>query len=403
MKRTKFHVDRRRFLATSAAATFGAISARVWAGQPSVPEYLREYAALYRKDPHAAAIEWFRNAKFGLFMHYGLYSLLGGEWQGKMVTTGKGNSNLVAEWIQFHARIPVAEYAKLADRFTAERFDADFITDLAIAAGMKYVNITTRHHDSFCLFRTKQTDFNSLNTPARRDLVAELADACRRKGLGLFLYYSHGRDWRHPHAPTLAWCGNARPHYESPQPEYIPDDQVDVRIYADFMEKQITELLTQYGPIAGIWLDGEGVLKSYAAATGRPLSEVCELMRVPQLYATIRRLQPQCLISYKRGVNGDEDFLTPERKSFGLEHSGKPLEINTTLQQHSWGYNKYSKLKSFDEIWNTLALARSLPACLLLNTGPLGDGSIRPAEERMLRDVGRRIRKEGWPTAPNVG
>lgn len=93
-------------------------------------------------------------------------------------------------------------YAKLKDRFTAEKFDADFITDLALAAEMRYVNITTRHHDSFCLFATKQTDFHSVNSPAQRDLVGELAVACRKKGLGLCLYYSHGRDWKHPHAPN---------------------------------------------------------------------------------------------------------------------------------------------------------------------------------------------------------
>jgi len=110
------------------------------------PSYLHGYEELYRKNPRQAAIEWFREAKFGLFMHYGLYSLLGRH-----------------EWVQFREKIPVKEYEKLKDRFTAEKFDPDFITDLALDAGMKYVNITTRHHDSFCLFETKQTDFHCVN------------------------------------------------------------------------------------------------------------------------------------------------------------------------------------------------------------------------------------------------
>jgi len=391
-------ITRRSFLGWLSTAIAWAAGGRAFSNDSGkVPTYLRDYADLYRRDPHAAAIEWFTHARFGLFLHYGLYSLLGGEWKGKRVSPANAPDKPVAEWIQFHARIPVGEYAKLKDRFTAERFDAEFITDLALAANMRYVNITTRHHDSFCLFRTNQTDFNSLNSPAKRDLVGELAEACRKKGLGLFLYYSHGRDWRHPHAPTPAWAASARPHYDVLPPEYVPYDEVVIEKYVEFMERQIRELLTQYGPIAGIWLDGEGVLKSYARRSGLGLEKVAELMRLPQLYAMIRRLQPQCLVSYKRGVTGEEDFLTPERKSFGLESAGKPLEINTTLQEHSWGYNKWSSHKSVEEIMDTLRMAASLPASLLLNTGPKGDGSIVPAEEKILREVGRRIRQHGFP------
>jgi len=391
-------ITRRSFLGSLGCAAGLAATGRAFSAAPdAVPAYLREYAALYRRNPRAAAIKWFTNARFGLFLHYGLYSLLGGQWKGKRVSPANAPDKPVAEWIQFHARIPLAEYAGLKDRFTAERFDADFITDLALAANMRYVNITTRHHDSFCLFRTNETDFNSLNSPAERDLVGELAESCRKKGLGLFLYYSHGRDWKHPHAPTPDWAASARPHYDAFPPEYVPYDEVVIAKYVEFMERQITELLTQYGPIAGIWLDGEGVLKSYARKSGLGLEKVVELMRLPQLYAMIRRLQPQCLISYKRGVTGDEDFLTPERKSFGLESVGKPMEINTTLQEHSWGYNQWSRHKSVDEIMDTLKLAASLPASLLLNTGPKGDGSIVPAEEQILREVGHRIREQGFP------
>ena len=162
-----------------------------------VPSYLKDYEEIYSKNPRQAAIEWFRDAKFGLFLHYGLYSQLGRH-----------------EWVQFREKIPVGEYSKLKDTFTAENFDADFICDLALEAQMKYVNITTRHHDSFCLFDTKQSDFNSVNSPAKRDLVGELARACAKRGLGFFCYYSHGRciplsveAWEHEPSKECNLCG----------------------------------------------------------------------------------------------------------------------------------------------------------------------------------------------------
>jgi alpha-L-fucosidase len=354
-----------------------------------VPPYLSDYASLYGREPHQAAIEWFKNAKRGLFLHYGLYSLLGGEYQGREVRHLFNPDNPVAEWIQFHGKIPVGEYAKLKEDFTAAKFDADFITDLALAADMKYVNITTRHHDSFCLFKTNETDFHSLNSPAKRDLVAELAEQCSKKKLGLFLYYSHARDWKHPHAPTNEWSRTCRPHYAKPQPEYVPDDEVVISKYVEFMDRQITELLTQYGPVAGIWLDGEGVPKSYAKKLEGGLKEAVNILQVNQLYAKIRKLQPQCLISYKKGLTGTEDFLTPERKTFGLNASDKPLEINTTLQAHSWGYNKYTKhRKTPAEIQKLLDMAAKVPANVCLNSGPMGDGSIVKEEADTLRALG---------------
>jgi alpha-L-fucosidase len=336
----------------------------------SVPSYLAAYAALYAQNPRAAALQWFREAKFGLFLHYGLYSLLKDH-----------------EWVQYRRRIPVAEYAKLKEQFTAEKFDAEFITDLALEAQMRYVNITTRHHDGFCLFATKQTDFNSLNSPARRDLVGELAVACRNKGLGLCLYYSHGRDWRHPHAPNNdEWGGNARPLYDPPEPSYAYGKEHDLQKYLDFMSAQITELLTQYGPVAAIWLDGIAVPKS-----GDYTKFKCQ-----ELYDLIHRLQPQVLVSYKQGLLGTEDFFAPEHKAIPRA-ADKPMEICSTLQEGSWGYSEKARHLTPDEAWAKLVAARAAGANLLLNTGPLPDGSIHPTDAATLREVGRRIRTQGWP------
>lgn len=391
--------SRREWLAAAsvgAAACSSAPEPEAESATVEIPSYLADYADTYAQDPHAAGLEWFRNARSGLFLHYGLYSIPGGEWNGKQVMNVNDATKPVAEWIQFHAQIPVTEYAKLADSFTAENFDADFITDLALDAGMKYVNITTRHHDSFCLFKTNETDFQSLNTPAKRDLVAELAESCRKKNLGLFLYYSHGRDWKHPHAPTNEWSRSCRPAYAEPQPEYVPDDEVDLDQYVEFMDRQITELLTQYGPVAGIWLDGEGVPKAYAKQLAGGLDEAIDLLKVRELYAKINELQPQCLISYKRGLTGTEDFRTPERITFGFDSSEKPLEINTTLQAHSWGYNKHTKRrKTADEIMELLESSWKIPANVCLNTGPTGDGTIVAEEEAVLREIGRRVRENG--------
>ena len=361
-------INRRTFLAQCTAGIgLAAAGSRAIAAE-APPRYLASHAEGYAKDPRAAALEWFRHAKFGLFMHFGLYSLLGRH-----------------EWVQFREKIPVAEYAKLTKDFTAKDFDADFITDLALDAGMKYVNITTRHHDSFCLFDSKHTDFKSTNTPAKRDLVAELAEQCHAKGLALFFYYSHGRDWRHPHAPNNdQWGGNARPKYETPDPAYAYGKDHDLQQYIAFMAAQIGELCTNYGPIAGIWLDG------IATPASRP--ERVDEFHLPELYQQIWDSRPQVLVSYKQGLIGTEDFLAPERKWEG--ETGKSIELCDTLQPHGWGYIKEDdgKHKTPEQVMAMLETAAARPANLLLNTGPLPGGGIHPEDEATLRAVGKLLR-----------
>jgi alpha-L-fucosidase len=366
--------DRREFLVSAggglvvlAAGLAGRTRA---AAEEGVPEYLGEYAELYAEDPRKAALAWFRDARYGLFIHYGLYSLLGRH-----------------EWVQLREKIRLDEYARLKDSFTAEKFDPDFITDLALEAGMAYVNLVTRHHDSFCLFKSRQTDFHSVNSPAKRDLVGEMAKACREKGLGLFLYYSHGRDWKHPHAPNNdAWGGNARPRYDPPEPTYAYGAEHDLNRYLEFVLMQVSELLTSYGPIAGVWLDGIAV----------PLSRDRSKFRCQELYDHIHQSQPQVLASYKQGLLGTEDFITPEHRAV-QNPNGKPMEINTTLQERGWGWVKDERHLGPDDVWEKLREAGKLGANLLINTGPLGDGSIHPEDVKTLREVGRRLGEEGFP------
>lgn len=321
-------------------------------------------------DPRAGALEWFQRARYGLFLHYGVYSAL-----------GRG------EWVQYRDRIPVAEYERLMDRFTAERFDADAICDLALAAGMRYVNLTTRHHDSFCLWDTATTPFSSMRAPARRDLVAELASACARRGLGVFLYYSHARDWRHPYFPPNHVLDNtARPEYPEPDLAYRWERDEDTAHYVEYMHAQLTELLTRYGPVTGIWLDG---IMTYHK---RP-----DLFRIEETYALIRRLQPECLISYKTGATGEEDFGAPEHSlawgggvSALLE--GKPAEICTSMHK-GWGYytSPDATHMTADQVLETVLGAWAQGANVLLNTGPLPDGSIHPDSARALRAAGERL------------
>lgn len=371
-------LSRRRIL-RAAAGAFVAPAALKAANRDftDTPPHLKDHAALFRENPRKASLAWFQKARFGLFMHYGVYSLLGH-----------------GEWVMLNEKIPVAEYGRLKDRFTAAKFDADFITDLAAAAGMKYVNITSRHHDSFSLFRTKQSDFNSVEAPAKRDLVAELAEACRRKGLGLFLYYSYAADWRHPYFyPREAGWQSARPAYARPEPAYLWRKDADFAHYIDFVHAQLRELLTQYGPLAGIWLDP---IRGYYA---RP-----DLFPIEKTYSLIRSMQPWCLISFKQGANGDEDFVAPERKADAKvgesevarrameKNRGKPIEICNTLQPHAWGHDSRDdgKHKNTDAVMAMLADAAERKGNLLLNTGPLADGSIHPDDVRTLREVGRR-------------
>ncbi len=350
-----------------------------------VPNYLSEYAELYRENPRRANLEWFKNARFGLFMHYGVYSILED-----------------GEWVQLKHKppIPVADYDTLKNYFNPKNFDADFITDLALEAGMKYITITAKHHDSFCLFKTDQTDFNSVSAPqSGRDLIAELAEACDRKGLGLFLYYSYAADWRHPYfySRESGWP-NARPDYKEPQPEYKFEKDEDFRHYIDYAHAHLRELLTQYPNIAGIWLDP--IMGYYSRS---------DLFPIEETYALIRSLNPHVLISFKQGANGDEDFSAPERRGSAMVgkqfevarkvfelNKNKPKEICNTLQPHAWGYKRSvdGKHKTADEVMEILKEMKKINANLLLNVGPLPDGSFPEEDVRTLREVGQRLREE---------
>ncbi|MDH7569784.1 MAG: alpha-L-fucosidase, partial [Armatimonadota bacterium] len=312
------------------------------------------------------------------------------------------------EWAQFHRRIPVRDYATLAHTFTAKNFDADRITDLACEVGMRYVTLVACHHEGFALWGSPSEPFNSVNA-CGRDLVGEMAQQCARKGLGFFTYYTFMLNWRYPHFLSPEIFRMARPHYTRPQPEYLSDDVEGFRKhYVPYMLGHLRELLTGYGPLAGMWLD---IIMAYYL---RP-----DLVPVRAAYDLIRQLQPATLLCYKQGATGEEDFATPEHRFQSLAEAAgkmggeaaarradaaweknrhKHNEICTTLQKGGpWGWKAEAEHASADEVWAMLAHAHAHNCNLLANVGPLADGSLHPEDVAALREVGRRVRVHGWP------
>lgn len=365
--------------------------------QKSCPNYLKKFEQLWQQDPHAANLAWWEQAKFGMFLHYGLYSQCGAH-----------------EWMQFNQKIPVKEYEKLKESFTAHHFDPDFITDLALECGMQYINLVTCHHDSFCLWDSKTESFNSANSPCGRSLVAEMAEMCDKKGLGFFTYYTFIQNWKHPYAGNNDVFPTARPYYETPQPEYLFGKKEDYAIYVEYMKNCIKELIGDVGQTAGIWFDI--IMGAYPVAEKLGFD-------VEDIYAMIREIRPDILISWKQGATGTEDFATPEQHFHSLEERVRELygekaalehraaweknlvkhnEINATLQEGCWSFDPFMPHRDAEYCYQLLGHAAMHNTNLCLNVGVLGDGSISPIQVNTLRQLGKRLREEGWPTTGSI-
>ena len=350
------------------AGVLGLAACRRTEPAPEGPAYLGAHTKLWGENPRQANVEWFRAARLGLFIHYGLYSLDGSH-----------------AFLQHRQKIPVLDYEKRKDQFTAEKFNPENICELAQDAGMKYVNLVTKHCEGFCLWNTRQTDFNSVNSPAKRDFVEEFANACAKRNMGLFLFYEHGFDWRHPHGPRHSDfpVGLCEVPYEEPEPTYAHGAGYDLQNYNDYVSAHIDELLSNYGPIAGIWLDGAAV----------PASGDWKKFKLLELYNQIHQAQPQTIVSYKWGITGTEDFLAPEKQQIKRmkDRRGRVVEICVPLNP-GWGWVKDEPHEDADWVMREWADARELDANLLVNIGPVADGSIFPQDIETLREAGRRIR-----------
>ena len=292
--------------------------------------------------------DWFLKKRYGMFVHWGLYAVNGYHEQ---EIYRKGLSREV--------------YESLIHQFNPVSFNPDRWIDLMMDAGMEYITLTTKHIDGFCLWDTKETDFNVMNTPYRKDILGMLSEACARRGIPLCLYYSCA-DMHHP-----AYPNQGRP-YEHAQPE--PGDQPDLDVYIAYVRKQMTELCTRYGKISGIFWDAN-VLKH----------------EDPGINAMIRRLQPDAVIN-DRGYDPG-DYSTPERdfdreRIEKLTMFDKPTEACQSTGMESWGYREeehyYSSKYLMQCIDHTLALGGNY----LLNVGPKADGTIPVESAEILIKIG---------------
>jgi len=325
------------------------------------------YAQRETQAQHDARMQWWRDARFGLFIHWGLYAIPAGEWKGK---TNYG------EWIRHSAQIPIDVYDKFVGQFNPVKFHADEWVSLAKDAGMKYIVITSKHHDGFCLFDSKNTDFDVMSTPFKCDILKELSEACRKQGIRLCFYHSI-MDWHHPdYLPRRDW-----------EKDRSAAGAVFDR-YVQYMKNQLRELLTNYGPLGVLWFDGEWE-STWNEKYGR------------DLYQYVRSFQPDIIINnrvgasrsgmegFSQGKESAGDFGTPEQQIPATGLPGVDWETCMTMNDN-WGYNSHDKnWKSAKDLIRMLADIASKGGNYLLNIGPTSEGMFPPESVERLREIGQ--------------
>ena len=312
-----------------------------------------------------ARMAWWREAKFGLFIHWGLYAVPAGEWKGQPVPG-------IGEWIMNKARIPAAEYAHLAKDFNPSKFDADAWAGLAKDAGMRYLIITAKHHDGFAMFDTKVSGFDIVDaTPFKRDPLKELAEACRKHGIKLGFYYSQSQDWYHPGGAGNSWDPSVEGDYDT----YL--DQIAI--------PQVRELLTNYGPVSVLWYDTPRRMTRERAERFLPLHQL-----QPGLIVNNRLATPD---PEGRSLMGDTE--TPEQFIPPNGFPGHDWETCMTMNE-TWGF------KTNDHNWkSTATLIRNLSDIaskggnFLLNVGPDATGTIPAPSVERLRGIGAWLKPNG--------
>ncbi|WP_338357812.1 alpha-L-fucosidase [Yeosuana marina] len=322
----------------------------------------------YQPTPeNLEARQWFENAKFGLFIHWGVYSILGD-----------------GEWVMQTQNIPIKDYEKLPSFFNPVGYNAEEWVKMAKNAGMKYITITSRHHDGFSMFDTKVTDYNIVQkTPYKKDVLKDLAAACKKYDMKLFFYYSlldwHNDDYFPRGKTGTGISGRGEGKWEN---------------YIAFMKAQLTELLTNYGDIAGIWFDGKWDKKDAD-------------WHFDEIYKLIHKLQPQCLIgnNHHEKVLPGEDFQMFEKDLPGKSTQGfasKPEDIGALPKEvcetinGSWGFNlKDNVNKSKRTLVQYLVRAAGYGSNLLLNVGPMPNGNIQPEHIKSLAEMGSWLKTNG--------
>ena len=296
-------------------------------------------------------LKWFHEARFGMFIHWGLYSI-----------------PAHGEWVQFYERVPQEDYNRLADQFNPSKFDAAAWVATAKQAGMKYMVLTTRHHDGFCLFDSQTTDFTSVKTAAKRDFVAEFAQAAREGGMRVGFYYSLN-DWRFPAFHDY------KAHPES------------AKAMSQQAHDQVEELMTNYGKVDILWYDG-------GSPQGMPWNEQSPYWRAKELNAKVRQLQPHILINNRSGET--EDLDTPEQ-AIEASAAGRGWETCMTMgDAWGWGYIANNpNMKSVPQLIQNLVTTAAQEGNFLLNVGPKPDGTIRKEERDRLNAIGEWMSVHG--------
>ena len=359
-------------LALICAAQFG------YAAPPDkLPEvHLEEWKAMNASK--AETMERFKESKFGMFIHWGLYSIPGGVWDGQKIHEMRRPH--VAEWIQHAAEVPRAEYAQLAKSFNPILFDAEAIARLAKTAGMKYLVITSKHHDGFALYDSKVSEFDVMDaTPFKRDIIAELHDACKKEGLAFGVYYSHNIDWasgsdcRVAEYKTKGWTIENRnlafgANTWDPSPNTF-QEYLDSKAYP-----QVVELMENYPDMKCLWYDMPWRMDAEQSF---------------QFYKIVYDIQPQIIITHRIG-NGFGDYTIPGDNKIpeNLDDLEKPWETVGTFN-NSWGFNGYDQdWKSPQEILFWLIEIVSKGGNYMLNIGPTGLGGVPRESVENLEAVG---------------
>lgn len=310
-----------------------------------------------RTDPR---LDWWREAKFGLFIHWGLYSIPAGMWNGR-------DWPGIAEWLMYRAEIPVKEYKKLAAQFNPHKFDAKEWVALAKRAGQKYLIITSKHHDGFCLFDSAVTDYDMVDaTPFKRDVLKELAAECAAQGIKLGFYYSQTQDWYHPDGDGNDW-------------DFDPAEKDFAGYIEEYVKPHVRELLTNYGPIGIIWFDTP---KGISEAQSRSLLNLCN------------QLQPDCLVCGRLG-NALGDYATAGDNRIPSTVLDLDWETPATIND-SWSYKLNDhNWKSSSDLIRKLVDIVSKGGNYLLNVGPTGEGVIPQPNVERLEAMGRWLAVNG--------
>ena len=327
------------------------------------PNYLKE-----SQEDFNQRMKWFTDAQYGMFIHFGLYSQLGGIYKGE-------KSDSYAEWIQSNSDIPKAEYIKLLDTWEPRKFNADKIVKLAKESEMKYLVVTTKHHEGFCLFDSEYTDYDIASTPMKgRDFIQELADACKKHDIRFGTYYSI-IDWHHP-SQTIEKDENGKGKWG--QPVMIPGKKQE---YVQYMKNQVKELIENYDTEI-LWFDGDW-------------ANWWTLEDGDDLYQYIRELKPDIIINNRVSKRKEfkKDFGTPEQ--FHPDNRLNHVWEACYTMNKSWGYKSYDdNWKSAETVYEKLKDITGKGGNLLLNIGPDGEGKVPKESVKILKEVGKMIRKE---------